>query len=138
MKKLLLAVMAIMILAVSGCGGGTVEVYVPIEPVIYPPEITSYQFTKDPVTEFIHGSIEFYAPDSDIDTMTVVVIDPSGHEISRVNTLIYRAGVTSGTIPFNIDYVTYPSSAYKYTFSIYLTDFNGNTSNQAVDIFWIP
>lgn len=130
--------MAMMMLLMSGCGGGSVEVVVPIGPVIAPPTITTYRFTKDPVTEFIDGSVDFYAPDSDIDTMTVVVIDPRGYEISRAVKLIDLRGVVQGTIPFTIDYATYPSSAYAYTFSIYLTDFNGYTSNQVVDTFWVP
>lgn len=135
--------MAMMMLVMSGCGDGSVAVVVPlepviIEPVISPPSITAYRFTKDPLTEFIDGSVDFQAPDSDIDTMTVVVIDPRGFEISRTITLISLGGVAQGTIPFSIDYATFPSSAFAYTFSIYLTDFNGNTSNQAVDTFLVP
>ena len=34
--------------------------------------------------------------------------------------------------------ITFPSDAYAYTFSIYLTDFNGYTSNQAVATFFVP
>ncbi|MGB9081859.1 MAG: hypothetical protein WCD00_11225 [Desulfuromonadaceae bacterium] len=139
MKRLLLGMMAMMMLVMSGCGGGSVEVFVPLGPVISPPSITAYRFTKDPVTEFIDGSVDFYAPDSDIDSMTVVVISPGGNEVSR--TITYPpslTGVVRGTIPFTIDYRTFPSSAFAYTFSIYLTDFNGNTSNQAVDTFFVP
>jgi hypothetical protein len=136
MKKVLLGLMAIMMLAMSGCGGGSVEVVVPIGPE--PPSITSHQFTKDPVAEFIDGSVAFYAPDSDIDTMTVVVYDPRGREISRSQTVINLPGAVHGTIPFSIDYATFPSEVYAYTFSIYLTDFKGNTSNQAVDTFFVP
>lgn len=138
MKKMLLGMMALMMLVLSGCGDGSVAVVVPIGPVISPPSITSYQFTKDPAAEFIDGSVTFYAPDADIDTMTVVVIDPRGYEISRSTTLIYLAGTTMGTIPFSIDYETYPSETYAYTFSVYLTDLNGYTSNQAVDTFYVP
>jgi hypothetical protein len=138
MKRVLLGLMAIMMLVMSGCGDASVAVVIPIGPVIQPPSITSHQFSKDPVTEFIDGSVDFYAPDSDIDTMTVVVFDPRGYEISRSQTLINLTGVVQGTIPFSIDYATYPSDTYAYTFSIYLTDFNGNTSNQAVDTFWVP
>lgn len=138
MKKVLLGMMALMMLLMSGCGDGSVAVVIPIGPVISPPSITSHQFTKDPVAEFIDGSVTFYAPDTDIDKMTVVVFDPRGYEISRSTTLIYLAGTTWGTIPFSIDYATYPSEFYPYTFSVYLTDFNGYTSNQAVDTFYVP
>jgi hypothetical protein len=136
MKKLLLGMMAIMMLVMSGCGGGSVEVVVPIGPS--PPLITSYGFTKDTVREFVDGSVAFYAPDSDIDTMTVVVFNPRGIEISRTQTLINLPGTAHGTIPFSIDYAAFPSEAFAYTFSIYLTDFNGNTSSQAVDTFFVP
>lgn len=138
MKKLLMAMMAILVLAMTGCGGGSVEVVIPLEPVIQPPSITSYQFTKNVATEFVNGSVTFYAPDSDIDTITVVAIDPWGHERSRTTTLINLPHTVQGTIPFSIDYATFPSEVRAYTFSIYLTDFNGNTSNQVVDTFFVP
>ncbi len=138
MKRLLIAMLTIVMLVVSGCGDATVSVFIPIGPVISPPSITSYQFTKKTATELIDGSVDFYAPDSDIDSMTVVVFDPRGHEISRSKTFIYLTGVVRGTIPFRIDYYYYPSDAYAYTFSVYLTDLNGNTSNQAVDTFMVP
>lgn len=138
MKKLLLGMMAMMMLLMSGCGDSSVAVVIPVEPVISPPSITAYRFTKDPVTEFIDGSVDFQAPDSDIDTMTVVVIDPRGFEIARSLTVINLRSVAQGTIPFSIDYAAYPSDAFAYTFSIYLTDFNGNISNQAVDAFLVP
>lgn len=130
--------LAIMMLVISGCGEASVAVVIPLEHVISPPTITSYQFTKDPVAEFIDGSVSFYAPDSDIDTITVAVFDSGGYEISRTTTALNLRGVAQGTVPFSIDYVTYPSAAYAYTFSIYLTDFNGYPSNQIVDTFRVP
>ncbi|NTV49533.1 MAG: hypothetical protein HGB32_01730 [Geobacteraceae bacterium] len=138
MKRLLVSMLTIVMLVLSGCGDATVSILIPIGPVIEPPAITSYQFTKNTVTELIEGSVDFYAPDSDIDTMTVVVFDPRGYEIFRSKTFIYLTGAVSGTIPFRIDYYYYPSEVFAYTFSIYLTDFNGNTSNQAVDTFNVP
>lgn len=140
MKKMLLGMMALMMLVLSGCGDGSVAVavVVPIGPVISPPSITSYQFTKDPAAEFIDGSVTFYAPDADIDKMTIAVFDPDGKVKSRSETYVYLAGVVHGTIPFSIDYATYPSEARPYTISVYLTDSNGYTSNQAVDTFYVP
>ena len=70
--------------------------------------------------------------------MTVVAIDPRGYEISRTVTGLGLRGVTEGSIPFSIDYATFPSEVHAYTFSIYLTDFNGSTSNQVVDTFFVP
>jgi hypothetical protein len=131
MKRLMLGLLAIMMVVLSGCGEAPVV-------AVSPPTITSYSFTKDAIAEFIDGSVNFYAPDSDIDTMTVVAISPGGNEISRTVKLINLPGVIQGTIPFSIDYHLFPSSAFEYTFSIYLTDFNGYTSNQAVDTFFVP
>lgn len=136
MKRLLLGVLAIMMLVMSGCGSGSVEVVIPIEPVIYPPTITSYRYSKDTVKEFVDGSIDFNAPDADIDTMTVVVFDSRGYEMARTRAVLNLPGVSQGSVLFSIDYVTYPAD--KFTFSIYLTDFNGNSSNQVVDTFWVP
>ncbi len=135
MKRALLGIMAIMMLAVAGCGDTTVAVVVP---VISPPSITSHVFTQDRVAELISGSVAFQAPDSDIDTMTVVALDPRGLEISRSVVLINLPGVIQGTIPFRIDYRNFPTETFAYTFIIYLTDFNGNRSNQAVDTFFVP
>jgi hypothetical protein len=138
MKKLLVGMMAMLLLAMTGCGGGSVEVSGPVGPVAYAPSVTLNGFTKDTLYEILDGSVSFYAPDSDIDTMTVVAINPAGYEVSRTVKLINLPGVIQGTIPFSIDYHTFPSSGYAYTFSVYLTDFHGYTSNQAVDIFWVP
>lgn len=130
MKRLMFGMVMMVMTILSGCGDSSVAVN--------PPSITSYQFTKDSLHEYIDGSVDYYAPDSNIDSMTVVVYDSRGYEWSRTNTLISHPEITQGTIPFSIDYVTFPSDAYAYTFSVYLTDFNGYTSNQAVDTFYIP
>lgn len=127
MKKLLLGMMTMMMLIMSGCGDAT---------VINPPSITAYQFTKDSAAKFIDGSVSFYAPDSDIDTMTIVVFDSGGYEITRTTASLNFPGTTQETVFFSIDYVTYPFGAY--TFGIYLTDFNGYTSNQIVGTFLVP
>ena len=70
MKRLMLGLLAIMVVGLSGCGEAPVAVS--------PPTITSYSFTKDAVHEFIDGSVNYYAPDSDIDSMTVVAYDSRG------------------------------------------------------------
>ena len=133
MKKFLLSMLAIMLLVVPGCGDSTVTVVVP---VISPPTITSYEFVQDRTTFFINGSFQFQAPDSDLDTKTVSVFNSQGLETFRATTLLNLPGVISGTIPFSIDYDTFPPDLY--TFSIFITDFNGNTSNQVVDTFRVP
>lgn len=131
MKRLMLCMAAVMmVLGLSGCGDSSVAVS--------PPVITSYQFTKDTAAEYINGSVNYVAPDSDIDFITVAAFDSRGREWSRTRTVVNHPGSAQGTIPFTIDYYTFPSDAYPYTFSVYLTDFNGNTSNQAVDTFFVP
>jgi hypothetical protein len=132
MKKLLLSMLTMMTLVMSGCGGSSVAVVVPVEP----PSITSSQFSQDRVAEFIDGSVDFFAPDSDIDTITVAVFDSSGAVIFRKESLLNLQAVVHGTVPFSIDYVTYPAGTF--TFSIFLTDFNGNTSNLIGGTFSIP
>jgi hypothetical protein len=135
MKRLLTGLLALTMLVLSGCGDATVAVIIPITPVD-PPTITSYQFTKNTATEFVNGSVDFFAPDSDIDTITIAVFDSRGVLVTRTRTALNLPGVTRGTISFSIDYVTYPADTF--TFSIFLTDFNGNTSNQIVDTFRVP
>lgn len=136
MKKLLLGLLATIMLITTGCGDASVAVVIPIVPLIEPPSITSYQFTKNTLTELIDGSVDFFAPDSDIDTITIVVFDSRGFEIERTRTALNLPGVVRGTISFRINYFTYPNDTY--TFSIFLTDFNGNISNQIVDSFKVP
>lgn len=133
MKKYLLGMITMILMVMMGCGDSSVTVVVP---VISPPEITSFEFTKNSTTFFITGSVTFNAPDSDIDTMTVTVLNSQGGETFRSTTLLNLPGVINGTIPFSIDYATFPPDLY--TFSIFITDFNGNTSNQAVDTFRVP
>jgi len=135
MKRLLLGMVAMMMLVMSGCGEVSISVAIPIIPS-EPPTITSYQFTKNTATEFINGSVDFFAPDSDIDTITIAVFDSRGFQVARTTTALNLPGVINGTVFFSIDYRTYPADMF--TFSIFLTDFNGNTSNQIVDVFRVP
>lgn len=135
MRKILFGMLAIMMLIMSGCGDATIAVVVPVEPLITPPSITSFQFTKDTAAAFIDGSVDFYAPDSDIDTLSIAVFDSGGLKVKTL-TVINLPGVVRGSIPFSIDYITFPAGTY--TFSVYLTDFNGLPSNQVVGTFGVP
>lgn len=138
MKRLFLGLLAVMMLVMSGCGGGSVDVVVPIVPVVYPPTITSYQFTQYRSTELVSGSVNFDAPDSDIKSMTVVVYDSRGYEVpgTRTTAPLNLPGLTYGTVAFSIDYITYPAD--QFTFYIYLTDWNGNSSNTIAGTFLVP
>lgn len=133
MKRILLGMLAVMMLVMSACGDSSVTVVAPLEP----PTITSFQFTQDRTDEFIDGSVGFFAPDSDIDTMTITVINNSGGSVQfRTTTLINLPDVIRGTIPFSIDYLAFPAGTF--TISVFLTDFNGLSSTQAVGVFSIP
>lgn len=134
-RLLLLALLALSMQVMSGCGDVGVTVFIPFT-TVDPPSITSYQFTKDTLSKFIDGRVDFYAPDADIDTITITVIDSSGFQVARTRTALNLPGVTRGTISFSIDYISYPADTY--TFSIFLTDFNGNISNQIADTFRVP
>lgn len=137
MKRLVLVILAIMMLGMAGCGDPTIAVVIPVAPVINPPSITLNQFiTKDPVKEIIYGSVDFYAPDADISTMTVTVFDSRGSIKTSTTTSLTLLGVTQGNIPFSIDYFNYPAG--KFTFGIYFTDLNGDTSNQVAGTFLVP
>jgi hypothetical protein len=135
MKRAVVGFLAIVILVISGCGDASVSVVIPIT-LLAPPSITAYQFSKDQAAQFVDGSVDFIAPDSDIDTITIAVIDSNGFLVTRTRTTLRLPGVTSGRIPFSIDYSTYVNGTY--TFSVFVTDFNGNTSNQIVDRFSVP
>lgn len=135
MKRALLSILMVTMLVISGCGDGSVAVYVPIGPV--DPSITSYSFGPGTLYGYINGSVDFLAPDSDIDTITVVVVNSSNVPMSRTDTRAnLPVGTTSGRIPFSIDYNTYPSGTYYFT--VYVTDFNRNISNSIADKFLVP
>lgn len=139
MKTIRFFLLAGIFFLLTGCGGEvTVTATVPLpDPVIYPPSITALQFHKDAVQKFIVGTIDFTAPDTDLDTMTVIVSDGAGREVSRTITdLRSFAGYTAGTIFFSIDYITlFPGG---YTFTIYLTDWRGFLSNPVYGTFAVP
>lgn len=136
MKRMILLVMSLMMLGLAGCGS-EVSVVIPIDiPVITPPTITSSQYTQDTVNRFVDGSVDFYAPYSDIDTITISVMDSRGFVLERtVTALTGLTGRTTGTISFSIDYIAYRPDTY--TFSVYLTDRAGYFSNAIYGTFWV-
>ncbi|MBL0225349.1 MAG: hypothetical protein IPQ16_07165 [Geobacteraceae bacterium] len=128
MKRIILLVVSMMVLALAGCGS-EVSVVIPIPvPIITPPSITYSQYTQDTVNRFVDGSVDFYAPYSDIDTITITVVDSRGFVVERAVTPVPGlTGITTGTISFSIDYLLYRPDTY--TFSVYLTDRAGYFSN---------
>lgn len=134
MKRLMLIVLASLMLTATGCGSSvSVGVTIPID-LIESPSITSSRFSQDLNNQFIDGTVDFYAPDADIDTITIAVVDSNGFLIERqVTPVIGYGGVVTGTISFTIDYITYPSGIY--TFTVYLTDSDGFISNSIFGTF---
>lgn len=128
MKPMILLVMSLMMLGLAGCGSEvSVVVPIPID-IVSAPSITFSQYSQDAGNAFVHGSVDFSAPDSDIDTITISVFDSSGFVVERtVTPLTGLTGRTAGTILFSIDYIAYRPDTY--TFSVFLTDRAGFFSN---------
>lgn len=128
MKRTIMAAMMVAALIMGGCGsdvhiGTTITV-----PEYYAPEIGGLQFVQDTGREIVSGSFEFWTGDYNLDTMTIVVHDSLGREISRSATDLRSFwGYSSGILYFSIDYYTFPPD--RYTFTIYVTDRAGYFSN---------
>lgn len=132
MKRLFMVIMSTLMLLTAGCGS-EVAVFLPI-PVASPPSIITYHHSQDVVNRFVDGSVEFYAPDFDLDTITVSITNSRGVLIEEtVTTLAGYEGRTTGTISFTIDYLNYRPDDYNYT--IYLTDTAGFISNPVYGSF---
>lgn len=138
MKRLILVTMSLLVLLVAGCGS-EVSVVIPIPVpirIFTGPSITHSQYSQDTVNKFVDGSVDFYAPDSDIDTITISVVDSGGVLVERIVTsLAGLTGMTTGTISFSIDYLGYRPDSY--TFTIYLTDRAGYFSNAVYGSFTV-
>lgn len=133
MKRFMLLILVAMTLLTAGCGS---EVTVVI-PLVQAPEITAARFSQDVVNRFVDGSVDFYAPDSDLDTITISVTDSRGFGVTRtVTDLAAFRGSVRGTIDFTIDYLTYLPDTY--TISVHLTDLNGLISNPVFFSFRVP
>lgn len=136
MKRLILVTMSLLVLLVAGCGS-EISVVIPIPIRIFTgPSITHSQYSQDTVNKFVDGSVDFYAPDSDIETITISVVDSGGALVERtVTSLAGLTGMTTGTISFSIDYLGYRPDSY--TFTIYLTDRAGYFSNAVYGSFTV-
>lgn len=132
MKRLILVAMVLLMTMIAGCGS---EVSI-VLPLYYDslPEITTCHYTQDVVNSYVDGTVEFYAPDSDLGSITITVVNSRGTEIEHtITSLGAFAGRSSGTIPFTIDYIHYRPD--DYTFTIYLTDRAGYMSNPVYGSF---
>lgn len=132
MKRLILVTMSVLMFSIAGCGGD-ISVFIPI-PIIISPSITHNQYTQDMVNSFVDGTVDFYAPDHDLDTITITVFDSKGVLVANtVSSLGAYAGQSTGTISYSIDYLNYRPE--NYTFSIYVTDRWGYLSNSVYGSF---
>lgn len=132
MKLFILFTMLLLMMMIAGCGS---EISI-VLPAYYnsPLTITNYHHTQDVVNSYIDGTVEFYAPDSDLDTITISVVNSRGVEVEHtVTSLGSFAGRSSGVISFSIDYINYRPD--DYTFTIYLTDRVGYMSNAVYGSF---
>lgn len=136
MKRLLLVMMLLPMLLVAGCGS-EISVVIPIPiPITISPSITYNQYTQDTVNSYVDGAVDFYAPDHDLDTITITVFDSRGVLVTNtVSSLGAYAGQSTGTISYSIDYLNYRPD--NYTFSIYVTDRWGYISNSVYGSFWV-
>lgn len=133
MKRMFLLITVVLALFVAGCGSQVTVVL----PLIQSPEITAARFSQDVVNRFVDGAIDYYAPDSDLDTVTILVTDDRGFTITRsVTDLAAFRGVVQGTITLSVDYLTYLPGTY--TITVYLTDRAGLFSNSVYHTFRVP
>lgn len=132
MKKFFLTTTLLLMFITAGCGS-EISFVVPI-PFLSAPAITYYQYSQDSLNFFVDGTVEFSAPDFDLDTITVSIVDSRGVVTQQtVTSLGAFRGLSSGTIPFSIDYINYRPDIYSFT--IYLTDKAGYTSNPVYGYF---
>jgi hypothetical protein len=129
MKRLILVTMLFLMTMIAGCGE-----LLPASSDYLPPKITTYHHTQDVLNSYVDGTLEFYAPDSDLDTITISVVNSRGTEIEHTITYLSSfAGRSSEAIYFTIDYINYRPDDYTYT--IYLTDRAGYMSNPVYGAF---
>jgi len=129
------ALLSLLIMTSTGCGSdvtlvastgtGTVVITTVDVP---PPSITLAQFWQDTVKRAVYGSVDYYSPGSDPGTMTITVTDSHNVLVLRsVNDLAAFSGLPRGTIPFSINYASFPPDTYAFT--IFITNRSGNLSN---------
>ena len=132
MKRLILVAMSLIMFLISGCGSEITVVW----PIFQydPPTISNFHYSQDRVNSYVDGTVDFYAPDHDLDSITISVRDSRGIEVERtVTSLGAYSGQAAGTISFSIDYFNYQPDTYYLT--IYVTDYWGYMSNPVYDSF---
>lgn len=129
MKRVIGVMLFVVMLALSGCGGSSSPT---------PPALGNLQYSQDQVNPFVvDGVVDFSAPEADLDSMTVTVVDSiSGVVVSQfVLPLPQFSGLSAGTIPFVIDASQLPSGPY--SFSVQVIDVRGLLSNPLFGSFTV-
>lgn len=141
MKCLVLLALSLVFLSSSGCGSDVTAVISTGSGIIVissgsEPTIQNLQYSQDVAGHMVYGTVDFYAPDANLDVMTISVMDSTGYVRSRaVRDLASFGGVINGRIPFSIGYVSYPPDIY--TFSIFVSDWAGHLSNPLYGTFTV-
>ncbi len=129
MKRFIGGIFFVVMLALTGCGGGSSPI---------PPALGNLQYSQDLANAFlVDGLVDFSAPEADLDSMTVTVVDSISNVVVSqfVLPLPQFSGLSAGTIPFSIDASQLPSGPY--SFSVQVIDVRGLLSNPLFGSFTV-
>jgi hypothetical protein len=139
MRLLILTLLAQVMLVCAGCGAEVTVVASTgnatiVVTTVSPPSISLAQFIQDTANRTVFGNIDFHASGSNIATMTMTVTDSGGAVVLRVeDDLAAFSGLTSGSIPFSINYASFLPDTYAVT--LFVTNRAGNLSNPVFGSF---
>lgn len=114
MKRLILVAMSVIMFLISGCGSEITVVW----PIFQydSPTISDFHYSQDMLNHYVDGTVDFYAPDHDLDSITISVTNSRGVEVERtVTSLGGYSGQSAGTISFSIDNINYQPDTYYFT-----------------------
>ncbi|MBP1753020.1 MAG: hypothetical protein H6Q57_1856 [Geobacteraceae bacterium] len=134
MNKIAMLMLAGFSMLCSSCGGEVaIVINIPgISLIYYSPDSAVPGQGAGAATSAV--TLDFYAPDADISTLTVSVVDSRGFPVTKtVMPLSGYSGAESGTIAFSIDFST--AVIETYTFSVFITDNRGYVSNTVFGTF---
>ena len=137
MKRIVTGMLVLLMLALAGCGGEvSVTATVPIPEITISPVLSGLHYGWTSGGTILAGTVDFTALSADLDTMTIVVSNDYGREVSRTTTdLRGYQGSDGGFIDFAIDTISFPWG--RYTFTLYVVDWLGHYSNPVYGDFII-
>lgn len=130
------AVILLMLVALAGCGGGSMSVGAGSSAQLTtPPAIANLQYTPaaaDMNSEAgnlnVEVTLDFSAPEGTVSSLTVTTFDSSGREISTTTDPVDDAiGINEGILGFSG--IVDTTIQGPFTFKLYITDSAGLTSN---------